>query len=135
MGFVLTEKKTLVVGMMFFIMSIPWIAPNMVQAGSDDNRIAQIKEGFDGVRDLRGDSGVQDISLAQHLQNALKAATSLVAIIAVAVIIYGGVLYITSAGDPKKAEQAKSLVLYTIVGLLLIGAAAIIVNFILGIFV
>ena len=53
--------------------------------------------------------------------------------IAVAVfLIYGGVQYISSTGDDKKAASAKSTILYAIIGLLIVGLSAAIVNFVVG---
>ena len=47
-------------------------------------------------------------------------------------IIYGGVLYTTSAGDPGKVKKAKDTILYGIIGLVIAVLAFAIVNFILG---
>ena len=52
---------------------------------------------------------------------------------AVIAIIYGGVKYITSAGDEKNAEQAEHIILYAIIGLIVISLAVVIVNFTLNI--
>lgn len=60
-------------------------------------------------------------------------ALTFVAVIAAAVLIYGGFLYISSQGDESRAAQAKKLILYAIIGLLVIGAAGFVVNFIFGI--
>lgn len=38
---------------------------------------------------------------------------------AVLFLVYGGMIYITSAGDPEKAKKGKSIFIYSIVGLLL----------------
>jgi len=53
-------------------------------------------------------------------------------IIAVAVIIIGGVQYTTSAGDPGKVKKAKDTILYGIIGLLVALLAFAIVNFVLS---
>lgn len=42
------------------------------------------------------------------------------AAIAVAAVIYGGVLYITSQGDPEKLTKAKKTLLYAIIGIFLV---------------
>lgn len=43
------------------------------------------------------------------------------------VLIYAGLLFITSSGDPKKIEQAKTLILYSLIGfVIIIGAKGLI---------
>lgn len=66
--------------------------------------------------------------------NILKFALSLVGIIAVAAIIYGGFLYITSLGDDKKAQTGKNIILYTVVGIIIIGLAGLIANIFIKMF-
>lgn len=53
----------------------------------------------------------------------------LVSVLALIYIIIGGVKYITSAGDEKGFSSAKNTILYAIIGLIVIGLAAVIVNF------
>ena len=50
----------------------------------------------------------------------------IVALLAVGMVIYGGVSYTASQGDPQRVAKAKSTILYAIAGLVLsIGAASI----------
>lgn len=53
-------------------------------------------------------------------------------IIAVIVIIIGGVLYMTAQGDPAKITTAKKAILYAVIGLIVALLSFAIVNFILG---
>lgn len=55
----------------------------------------------------------------------------LVGLVAVIMLIYGGVLYLTSAGDEDKAKKGKQAVMYAIIGLLLIGFSVAIVQFVI----
>jgi len=59
---------------------------------------------------------------------------AIVTIVAVAAIIWGGFVYITSAGDEEKARKAKSVIFYAILGLIILGAAAIIVNVVISLY-
>ena len=52
--------------------------------------------------------------------------------VAVAFIIFGGVQYTTSAGDPGKVKKAKDTILYGIIGLVVSMLAYAIVNFVLA---
>ena len=55
-----------------------------------------------------------------------------VGIIAVFMLIFGGIRYITSGGDQKKVTDAKNTILYAIIGLIIALLAYAIVNFVLN---
>ena len=67
-------------------------------------------------------------TVAQTIINVLVSA---VGIIAVAVIVIGGILYVTSTGDASKAKRAQNTILYGVVGLVVAVLAYAIVNFVL----
>jgi len=52
--------------------------------------------------------------------------------IAVAMVIYGGVLYVTSAGEDEKTGKAKKILLYAIIGIIIIFLSFAIVNTVIG---
>ena len=52
--------------------------------------------------------------------------------IAMLVLLFAGVSYMLSGSDPKKRESAKSTVMYVVLGLLVIWAAPLVVNFIIN---
>lgn len=53
-------------------------------------------------------------------------------VLAVVVLLFAGVSYMTSGSDPRKREQSKNMAMYVIIGLIVIWAAPLIVNFIVG---
>jgi succinate dehydrogenase/fumarate reductase cytochrome b subunit len=53
-------------------------------------------------------------------------------VIAVVVLLFAGITYILSEGDPAKREKAKSMAMYVVIGLVVIWAAPLIVDFIVG---
>ena len=63
------------------------------------------------------------------IYNLVKYAATFIAVI---VLLLAGVNYITSGSDPKKREGAKSMVMYVIIGLSIIWAAPIVVQFIVS---
>lgn len=71
-------------------------------------------------------------STKEILQSIVKWLLSLVGTIAVISLLYGGFLYITSQGEDNKVEQAKHIILYSIIGLIIIGLSAIIVNVVIS---
>ena len=53
-------------------------------------------------------------------------------VIAVLVMLFAGIVYMTAGNDPKKRDQAKNMAGYVIIGLILIWAAPMVVGFIVG---
>ena len=56
-----------------------------------------------------------------------------IGIISVAMLIWGGLRYITSGGDSKKVTDAKNTILYAIIGLLVAILSYAIVRFVLNV--
>ena len=54
----------------------------------------------------------------------------LIGILAVCVMIYGGITYVTSTGSPEKTMRARNIILYGLVGLVVAGLAYAIVYFV-----
>ena len=66
---------------------------------------------------------------------ALNIFSAIVGIIAVVMIIVGGVKYITSQGESANITSAKNTILYALVGLVVVALAQVIVRFVLNRFV
>lgn len=66
------------------------------------------------------------------LNGALGLVFSVAGAIAAGFVVYGGISYITSAGDPGKARRARMIFIYAIVGLLIVLTAYGIVNMVVG---
>ena len=73
-----------------------------------------------------------DVSLEASVRNILSVVFAVVGIVAVIVIVVGGVNYIISQGDASKIQKAKNTILYGIVGLIVTLAAFAIVNFVMS---
>ena len=68
-------------------------------------------------------------SFTSFITRIVNVLLSFVALVAVIMIIFGGVRYILSAGDEDAAKTAKRIILYAVIGLLVIGLSAAVVNF------
>lgn len=63
-------------------------------------------------------------------QNVVTAALLFAGVVAVFFIVYAGIRYITSRGDPKAVEGAKNTLTWAIIGLIVILLSFFIINFI-----
>jgi len=53
-------------------------------------------------------------------------------LIAVIMIIYGGITYVTSAGNEEKAGEAKKIIMYAIIGIIIVLISFALVNTVIG---
>lgn len=60
-----------------------------------------------------------EVPAEQVVVNVIMWIMSILGIIAVGFIIYGGIMYATSGGNEKQIEQAKKILLYAIIGLVI----------------
>jgi hypothetical protein len=63
--------------------------------------------------------------------NIIIGILSLIGVITLVLIIYAGFLWLTSQGDATKVTKAKSIMIYAFIGLLIILASYVIVNFVI----
>jgi hypothetical protein len=53
-------------------------------------------------------------------------------LLSVIMVIYGGILYVTAAGEQDKADKGKKIIMYAIVGIVIILLSFALVNTVLG---
>ena len=91
------------------------------------------REGFTQVEQERREQGIRDFgSFSNFVIAVLRVVAAIVAVLAVGALIYGAVMYIVSMGDEGRAETAKKIILYALVGLLVLGVAGILVNVVIN---
>lgn len=79
-------------------------------------------------------SAVSGPTLSEIALNALKTLSSFVGILAVIMLVVGGIMYITSAGDSGRTDTAKNIIKYAIIGLIVALVALILVSDVIDIF-
>ena len=93
---------------------------------------------MDGGAAGQAAKGVEDVNpgastdLTGQIQLILNAVYVVIGIVAVIMIILGGVNYATSQGDPAKTKKAKDTILYGIIGLIIVLLAFAITTFVLN---
>lgn len=76
--------------------------------------------------------GSQDIASPAGVANSIvNSVVTFLGIISVVLIVYGGGLWLTAAGNDKKVEDAKKIITRTVVGVVIVGFAYAITQFIL----
>ena len=81
------------------------------------------------VDELQYDTGD---TFSSSFQGILNAIIGVLALVAVVVMIVGGISYMTSSGDAGKVKKAKDTILYGLIGLIVCVLAFAIVNFVIS---
>lgn len=130
-----TIKKFITNGAIAMALLVPIAAPASVFAlnSTDPNIQSSLCEGAN----LQVDQGGCDTAGSTDKVNKLIALvinifSLVVGVVAVIMIIIGGLKYITSSGDSNNITSAKNTILYAIIGLVVVALAQFIVKFVLG---
>ncbi len=85
-----------------------------------------------GQRNYEAPNFIPGGDLAGAIANWANVLTGLAAIIAVGALTWGGIVWAMSAGDEEKISQAKSIIKYSIFGLILSLSAWVIVGMVVN---
>jgi len=70
-----------------------------------------------------GAEEVQDLSIGSFISAAIGAAFGIAGILVFAMLIWGGISWVTSGGDKEKTESARNRITNALVGLAIIAAS------------
>jgi len=88
----------------------------------------------DGTAEYTKCIGGKVDNVFDKVRSILNVVFMVIGIIAVIMIVVGGVFMMISSGDPGKIKRAKDTIIYSIVGLVITLLAFAIVNFVVGLF-
>ena len=88
-----------------------------------------LAQGLGQITPFQGTAGGTLIEAVTAIVNFLLVLAGLAASV---FLVIGGVQYITSRGDEDTAAKAKNTILYAVIGLVVIGLSAAIVNFVVS---
>lgn len=91
----------------------------------------EIDKGVQGGADAAKAEGTVS-KLEDQVRNVTNILLLVIGIVAVIMLIVGGLMYIFSGGDPNNTKRAKDTILYTIVGIVVALLAYAIVTFVVG---
>ena len=86
--------------------------------------------GAQAIPPIESNTTVDSTTIQSTAVTLINYVISIIAIIAVGMIVYAGFLYITSGGDEKKLGTAKNLILYAVIGLVVVIVSYSIVGFV-----
>jgi MFS-type transporter involved in bile tolerance (Atg22 family) len=92
-------------------------SPDVAFAASQDDNIGFVSNLTNGEGDLR--------SLVKTILNYFL---SFLAFVTVIMLVYAGILYTTSAGSEEKTGQAKKIIMYALMGIIIIMVSFAVVN-------
>ena len=107
-------------------------ASDKTASGKTASDAAKTETGSDyGLTEAQKIPGIAKGTIPQYVGGIINAVVGILGVILVALIIYGGVLYMTSAGSEEQTKTAKNVLTYAIIGIVIIFAAYLIAKFVL----
>lgn len=107
-----------------FFIALPSIALAETKVG--------IQKAFPMVADVAGNKPYNyDKSLTMVIADVLQLALSILGILFVIFMIYGGYIWMTAAGNESKADKAKDIITQSILGLVIVVGAYAIAYFVI----
>lgn len=133
----LKKLKTLMMnlGVLAALLTPALAVPAVVSAQSVIDSCSGIQDCVDQgavETDPQGANNDAGTRVGDIIRTVIDIFSLIVGVIAVIMIIIGGLKYITSGGDSGNVTSAKNTILYAIVGLIIVALAQIIVRFVLG---
>lgn len=127
--------KRLKIGILALALSLGAFLPMLVAAPA----LAQVSEetkqaACEGIGDAGGDgcdSGA-DTDISALLAQVINILSWIVGVVAIFMIIIGGMKYILSGGDAAGVSSAKNTIIYSLVGLVVAALAQVLVQFVIG---
>lgn len=117
------------------VVSVPMVATNVAYADQIGDCLSQ-GTGLDGS--ISSDTCQPDttntgtIDLTSTIKLVVNVISMIVGVVAVIMIIWGGMKYITSGGESNKITSAKNTIIYALIGLIIVALAQFIVRFVLS---
>ena len=129
-------KKYVVVLLAAVSLAVPALVPAAVYAQDSPEIQGPLCNGAD---QLSFDAASGDCAIASDpsskltsiIKTVINVLSIVVGVVAVVMIIFGGLKYITSGGDSSNVSSAKNTIIYAIVGLVIVALAQFIVRFVL----
>lgn len=127
-------KAVLLILLTAFVITAPVATSAVVFAAPDINeglcQGANLEIGSDCDITTIGEQGTDKINAL--IATVINIFSLVVGVVAVIMIIIGGLKYITSGGDSGNVTGAKNTILYAIIGLVIVALSQFIVKFVLG---
>lgn len=122
----------------FLLGAVPLAVPAVVSAQTNLQNCVSQGSGLDGslgsgdCTQATSQQANGSANLTSTFKFIVNVFSVIVGVIAVVMIIWGGLRYITSGGDSGKITSAKNTIIYAVIGLVVVALAQFIVQFVIG---
>jgi cytochrome bd-type quinol oxidase subunit 2 len=129
-----TIKKFITNSVLAGLFLVPVMAPAAVYAADDiqSGLCAGVNLNVSDSANCNPNSGDAEGKVNGLIKLVINIFSLVVGVVAVIMIIIGGLKYITSSGDSNNITSAKNTILYAIIGLVVVALAQFIVKFVLS---
>lgn len=100
--------------------------PTTPSGGGSSSAVDDVTAGVEATGDAGSGPDVQEI-----VRTVIEILSWVVGVVAVIMVIIGGLRYVLSGGDANNTNAAKNTILYALIGLVIVAIAQLIVRFVL----
>lgn len=128
-------RKIRFLGLNLLIILMVGIIPQSVMASNAGfQKINRICNDINASDEMKKNAGCEDdgVTLEKKTSGIINLVFGLVGIVAAIVLVIGAVNYTISQGDANKIAKAKHTIMYGLIGMLIVLASFVIVNFVMS---
>lgn len=111
------------------VIGAPALLSSHVYAATPKDSVCQ---GLDATGQANCSGSASSDSVSSLVQNVVGLLSMVGGVIAVIMLIIGGIKYVISGGDTNSLTSARNTIIYALVGLVIIALAQVIVRFVVG---
>jgi hypothetical protein len=126
----LKSKLIILASILFGMLTFSPVLVSALDCSNPQTAQDQIKCGAGTAAGNTGNNNAPK-TLQDTIASVINILSAAAGIIAVIMIIVGGLRYVTSAGNPEGAKNARNTILYAVIGLGVVALAQIVVHFVL----
>lgn len=97
---------------------------------ADEKNVCEDPSISDELKEVAGCKLDDDKTVMPVVVGLIQTALALIGLVAVIVLVYGGIMFIVSTGDANKVKTARNTIIYSIVGVVVATLAYAIVHFV-----
>lgn len=119
---------SLVLGLVFAVVGVVSFAPVTDAQITDRNKPPSASS---QITDVQKYSGLRGGTLPVFIATVIRWLLGLIGVVLVAMFVYGGVMYATSAGNDERVQTGKNIMIYAVIGTTIIVIAFIASDYII----
>lgn len=123
--------KFIAIPLIIFYLLVVLIPPVTMATGVNDV-LNDLDNTAKGAKIISSATGAQTPTVYTIVGNIINLVLSFLGVAFLCLIIYGGIIWLTSAGNPEKVKQSRGIIIHSTIGLIIVLAAFLLTSFVIS---